>query len=321
MGKRYGFDATIVGDKDLTQEDRDVQRIAARFGLTAHPTAPVSGGDLPYRGFVPAKDGRMFFYKHGMAGEALQHVIGHELVHNLRRSAPDLYDQLVKALPDADVKDSAFGYYYRAAGQMNDAQMLRRFRPNDRERPQLQALGRGEHRGHGWTRRDRPAGVGEAARQPVAVAEIQRRPAHRLQQDSRRDADDGSDHRRIREVRQQERRRVLNWRRFVPSLATKCRSKICTRAIAQYAKSKTPREVPMNRPDLSQISGNVEGRSVVSAVDKARSGSDDTLRVKDQDVQTSAEALARNPQAVRDRVMQAAKAAELLNDHEMVAAR
>ena len=82
-----------------------------------------------------------------------------------------------------------------------------------------------------------------------------------------------------------------------------------------------PREVPMARPDLSQITPSTEGRAVVSGVDKVRNDADQPATRTDRQVNDKATALLQDRVAVRRLVADKASKRELLSDHEMVAAR
>lgn len=326
LGEQYKFKARIVDDAALSGADRDVQRIAARFGITAHFVEAENGGgwnnSLPFKGVSPQNAPDMIFLKHGVSGDGVHEVLGHELVHAMQKNAPDVYYDLLKSLDPKTISAGTEKYLNTLAagleGKPEWKQVYDRL-SKDQFKAQEEGLA---------------TVVGQAAMEPRVWNDLAgRNPT--LWEKVKGFIADMLD--RIKGTTPKAEAIRAAFEKFAQRGASgesvgsgadfepneDIREENLLKAI-EAAKSKAagnPANVPMERPDLSQIAPSVEGRSVVSAVDKDRNATDKPALRRDQDVNAKATALLQDRDAVRKLVADKAGKRELLSDHEMVAAR
>lgn len=317
----------VVGDHLLTPADRDAQRVAAKLGITLHYVAGRDGSPLPFRGVVDPENPQTMFIRHGV-GEAVRYVFGHELVHNIRMNDPDLYEGVVAAMDAKAISRESLNYAKNVAhgasgGNELGQHLVGKFMANPdklEEEGVANVMGDAMSDPRTWAQlaerspslwqkvvgffrdlMDRMRGVNK--RSDIAL-ETYMKFADRLNRGPGLFSQDAAGESPS----------------FLPNDNDEVSVENLRKAVERLSQAKTPAQVKPSREDLSQKLPSVEGRSVVSATDAIRNTEGKPAVRKDAAVEARARAFASNPQAVRDRVFEAAKGGEILNDHEMQAA-
>jgi N12 class adenine-specific DNA methylase len=105
MNEKYGWDMRHTGPQ--TDADRTAVAIARRFGIKA---VVVKGTDLPFRGVVDGNFPDHMLVKSTPSMEGVKEVLGHELIHSMLRTAPDLFAKLIGAVDKAALSERSKKY-------------------------------------------------------------------------------------------------------------------------------------------------------------------------------------------------------------------